>query len=308
MGAVHAKLLSSSSALARLSMVDEQELESMEFKLCGVLKLNSGGHFEFDEKTYSKNTTPGVYLWLRRADAARFDVMYAGKAGNGIATRMGQHIGGLRLAPAERIERIRAAFGLGDCLEVWFRQSAEISLDRLFAEKVSAYSTEEEALIARFSPQLNRAKPPSVRTGSRKDAKPRGKSSTFTALSYELTSANGRQRDLWEDALTAMTESHKQKIGAILLLLGELPSLRARWPTLDFKVVGMYTTGPMCNQSMLVFGELANRNFKKNSRVVYVSLDKELIAFSPEVTQSMPAPPDVGEAYSLDSCLRMLTS
>ena len=287
-------------------MIDEKGLGSMEFKLSGLLKVTGLGQFEFDGQGRPRRTDPGVYLWLRRKDAHRLDVMYAGKAGSGIDIRMSQHIGGLKLAPAARIERIKTAFGLGDCLEVWFRQSAEISLDALFSDKISAYSSEEEALITRFSPELNRAKTPTMRAELKEAAKPQAKNTVFLALSYELSNANGRQRDLWENALAGLTESHQQKLGRILAQLGESTALRARWAALDYKIVGFYTSGPIRNQSMLVFGELANKRFKKNSTVVYASLERELIAFSLDVTQNMPTPPDVGGAYSLDACLRML--
>lgn len=85
---------------------------------------------------------------------------------------------------------------------------------------------------------------------------------------------------------------------------------RTQWPTLDCKVVGLYAAGPMCNQSMLVSGELGKTNFKPNTKVDYFSLAKELIAFSPEVpraTHKRPIPPDINEAYSLDACLKMPT-
>jgi len=288
-------------------MIDERDLKSMAFSRSGVLRSNAKGQIEFDSQGTTRNTAPGVYLWVRRnVNGRTLDVMYAGKAGNGVVARMTQHIGGLKSADAERIARIGTSFGLGDCLEVWFRQSEKISINALFDERISAYSTEEEALITRFSPLLNRAKTPAMRAGSREPTQALGKSAVFTALNFELTSANGMQRDLWEDALVGLTESHKRKIGNVLSLLSKLPALHGQWPTPDFKVVGLYTAGPLCNQSMLVFGEIAKTNFRKDSRVVYVSLEKELIAFSLAVTNNMPRPPDVDGAYSLDACLRML--
>lgn len=232
--------------------------------------------------------------------------MYAGKAGNGLFSRMAQHLGGLKSADAGRIERIKAAFGLGECLEVWFRQSGEIMLDGLYNKQISAYSTEEEALITRFSPPLNRAKTPAMRANPQKSNHESEGSEVFAALNSELVSANGSQRELWEDALIGIDESHRKKIGRVLLLLATCPALQGKWPAPDFKIVGLYTAGPLCNQTMLVFGEVAQTNFRKDSRVVYVSLEKELIAFSPEVTEGMPMTPDVNGAYSLDACLRML--
>lgn len=286
-------------------MVTETDLKDMKFERCGDLKLSTTKtYFEFSvRKGQVSSTTAGVYLWLHKTEKSAYKVMYAGKAGNGIATRMNQHIAGLKTAPTERIERIKEAFGVGQCLEVWFRTSEEISLPQLSDKSISAYSTEEEALITRFSPELNRAKPPSMRAVG---AQPQSAKSAFTALSYELSTVNGKQRDLWDDALVTLTEAHREKIGKILLLLSNTLSLKDIWPDLDFKVVGSYTAGPICNQPMLVFGKIAVTNFIQNSRVVYVSLEKELIAFSSKVTQAMPKQPDQGKAYSLDFCLDML--
>lgn len=288
-------------------MIDETDLKAMAFKKSGVLRTNTKGQFQFDGQEATRNAVPGVYLWVRRGENERtLDVMYAGKAGNGLVARMAQHIGGLKSADAARIDRIKTAFGLGECLEVWFRQSDKISVNALYDKQISAYSTEEEALITRFSPPLNRAKTPAMRAVSRESSYASAEAQVFTAINSELISANGTQRDLWEDALTGISESHKRKIGRILVSLDKLPGLQGKWPAPDFKIVGYYTAGPLCNQTMLVFGEIAQTNFKKDSRVVYVSLEKELIAFSSEVMQGMPMAPDVDGAYSLDACLRML--
>ncbi len=218
---------------------------------------------------------------------------------------MNQHIAGLKTAPTERIERIKAAFGANKCLEVWFRTSEELFLCQLFDKSISAYSTEEEALITRFDPELNRAKPPLMRAVSRQNARLQSAKSAFTALSYELSTVNGKQRDLWDDALVALTEDHREKIGKILMKLSESNSLRHIWPSLDFKVVGRYSTRvPICNQSLLVFGKIAKENFTK--KFIYVSLEQELIAFSTDLNPPMPAPLCDGKAHSLDECLRTL--
>ncbi|NDY84451.1 hypothetical protein G3I67_14560 [Orrella sp. NBD-18] len=302
-------------------MITEQELNSMGFSKAGFLKTGLNGQFLFDSLNAKKSTKAGVYLWLHRKTDSNHDVMYAGKAGSGIAIRMNQHLGGLKQAPAERIDRVKGAFGEGNCLEVWFRESANIAMSLLFTGEVSAYSTEEEALITRFSPALNRAKTPSMRaepkapsktkttqSGKKSNAiedRPQLDKSVFTALDYELSNANGTQRNLWEDALASLTSPHKQKIGRAIRILSNSAQLGDQWADLDCKVVGLYSDGPIRNQSMLVFGKLANVNFKKGSQVVLISLDKELIAFSTEITANMPALPDVDGAYSLDAFFQM---
>ena len=317
-------------------MITEQELIDMGFIKSGILTTGANGQFVFDSQGISKKVAPGVYLWLHRKDGLRHNVMYAGKAGSGVVIRMSQHIGGLKSAPIERVERVKNAFGQGNCLEIWFRQSAKIAINALYDGEVSAYSTEEEALITRFLPELNRAKTPAMRAEPKEPVKTRVKVKTeaksetnaeesaqkengfiptdsqeenpvFIALDYEITNANGKQRDLWEDAKSTLTTPHKQKIGKVLGLLSHSAALRDQWPELDCKVVGLYTAGPIRNQSMLVFGKLAKTIFKTGSQAVRISLEKELIAFSPDITANMPVPPDIDGAYSLDACIRMLS-
>ena len=304
-------------------MITEQDLSNMGFSKNGILTTNANGQFVYDSQGATKSITPGVYLWLHRKDEFNFDVKYAGKAGSGIVIRMGQHIGGLKTAPAERIERVKGAFGQGDCLEIWFRQSAKIAMNVLFDGEISAYSTEEEALITRYSPLLNRAKTPSMRAEVNpvSPTTPRDtiykvdvslsddeqEIAVFNALDYEMINSNGMQRDLWEDATKALTTEHKQKIGKVIDLLSRSAQLGDQWSDLDCKVVGLYTDGPIRNQSMLVFGKLAKVNFKQGSQVIFISLEKELIAFSDAITANMPAPPDVGGAYSLDAFLQMFS-
>lgn len=287
-------------------MMNDQEYLKMGFQNIGVLKYKNG-NFKFEPQPQSKVRFPGVYLWLqRKLDGRCLEVMYVGKAGNGAAVRMKQHLGGLRLSNSDRIDRIKSAFGVGDCLEIWFRKSEMIQISDLYKGQISSYSTEEEALITRFNPLLNRAKTPSMRANHEKQSPELKANIIFNAVDKEITSTNGVQRGLWEDAVSGLAESHKRKIGKIISLLEKLHQLENRWPTPNMKVVGHYSGGRLPNQSMLVFGEIKNINFKPGSKVVYISLENELIAFPTDITEAMPVPPDEGDAYSLDALLKIL--
>ena len=289
-------------------MIEVDDLEPMGFRKVGTIQTNEQQQLFFNQSTAIKSTDPGVYLWIQRNTNGRsLKVVYAGKAGNGINSRMAQHIAGLRFAKSERVERIKSTFGYGNCLEVWFRLSEKIALKSLYPKEISAYSTEEEALITRFAPELNRAKTPSMRTGAREAVQGPLVNTMFDALIFELISINGEQRDLWVNVQTSISETHKAKINEALVLLSQLPQFKNIWPTLDFKIVGRYNPCVIPNQTLLVFGKISKTKFKAGTKVLYVSLEQELIGFSDNLTEQFPQKPDLNKAYSLDTLLSMLS-
>ena len=258
----------------------------------------------------AKKNNPGIYIWLRRENELSHDVKYVGKAGNGLSARMKQHVAGLRKASVERLDQIKRNSGNQKCLEVWFRESEVWGFGKIFKNfkgpSVSAYSMEEEALITHFDPPLNRATTPAMRAKARK---PQEIGDRFTALDFEITGTNGQQRDLWTDAVQSLTDSHKNKIGQVsdlvLKFLKQLEMLEKQWP-LDYRVIGKYMSHPIPNQPLLVLGKFVKKRFSPGTTVVYISLEKELISFSPKVQKKMPLQPDKGGAYSLDLCISML--
>jgi hypothetical protein len=300
-------------------MLNEEDLRGMGFEKQGEILCRDGGHLVFKGGLSARNKQAGVYLWLCRIDETLLDEKYAGKAGYGLDARMGQHVAGLRTAPAERVEQIKQSFGVGNCLEVWFRESVMWGFESIFKKypgatcSVSAYSTEEEALITHFDPPLNRAKTPAMRALNGIKAKQIARSKGFTTLDLKMTDANGEQRDLWTNAVHLLTDSHKKKIGKVhdlvinFLQQPSLEDLEIKWP-LDYRVIGRYIPHEIPNQTLLVLGKFVNKKFRSGSRVVYISLENELISFSPKITKVMQKGPDQGEAYSLDACIKMLSN
>ena len=291
-------------------MLNEDELRSMGFIKQGKLLCEGPGQIEFQYGALTKKNSPGIYLWLHRKNELLHDVKYVGKAGNGLSARMRQHVAGLKKASFERLDHIKRNSGEEKCLEVWFRESEVWEFGRIFKNfkgpSVSAYSMEEEALITHFDPPLNRATTPAMRANARK---PQEIGEGFIALDFEITGTNGQQRDLWTDAVHSLTSSHKYKIGKVLDLvlkfLKQLDILEKQWP-LDYRVIGKYMPHPIPNQPLLVLGKFVKTRFSPGTTVVYISLENELISFSPKVQKKLPMQPDKGGAYSLDVCISML--
>lgn len=278
-------------------MISANRLREWKFSIAGVLNKDQGNQFFFTlVQDHKRTKESGVYLWLKRTSKINYEVMYAGKAGSGIEIRMKQHLGGLKKASNDRISRLKEACGESG-LEIWFRKSDEILVPPFLNNQyISNYSTEEEALITRFNPTLNRAKTPTMRDNARSET------DVFNNLNYELCNSNGKQRILWEDALLSMTPLHKKRIVKAIHILSNWKELKG----LEWKVIGHYSDGPIIEQTMLVLGDLVNENFRRKSKRVLISLENEVIAFLNMERRKFRTFP-VSEALSLSNFIKTTT-
>lgn len=98
-----------------------------------------------------------IYLWLEIINDTEFDVIYIGKAGLGLKTRFNQHSSGFKNSKTgiKNNSSLLPILIEGRKIVVYGRVS---ELKLFFDRKVSCYSVEEEALIDRFLPWLNRAR------------------------------------------------------------------------------------------------------------------------------------------------------
>jgi len=122
------------------------------------------GRPTFKRVKESRNSKiPSVYIWASlRRDADEYDVLYVGKAGKGIDRRCSQHQGGFANSGTGRknAEVLKAILNVEDAeVHVFSRESKTI---KIFGQKVSLYSVEEDALCAALNPRLNRAAFPVV--------------------------------------------------------------------------------------------------------------------------------------------------
>jgi len=99
----------------------------------------------------------GVYAWIAQS-ASGAELLYIGKAGTTLSRRCAQHCGGFSgksrsKAGLRNGQAIRERIARGETIEIWAREAARVEL---FGQTVSLHSTEEEALILKFNPPLNR--------------------------------------------------------------------------------------------------------------------------------------------------------
>lgn len=135
--------------------IHRQELEEFEFKHTHNIAMN-GDMPDFVEVAASP-LAACVYMWVSPGEEQdQFEVLYVGKAGYGVPRRLQQHRGGFVNSGTGRQNRalLTQWLGEGRAVRVMTRRSA---MQRVFGALVSLYSTEEEALCARFMPRWNRA-------------------------------------------------------------------------------------------------------------------------------------------------------
>jgi len=305
-------------------MINEKFLISLDFTKTGEI-IEKDKRLEYKSQL-KQDTTPGIYLWCKRENNDNLEVKYVGKAGNGVAARMGQHIGGLGRPSAEtRAEFIKEQFGIKknaqeNCIEVWFRKSPEISCENIFNLKeifnlvlVSQYSLEEEALITHFNPILNRAKTPALREkNTSKSKKPNA--IKFDDLDQIMCEANGKQRDSWTNAIQYITAPHKEEIANALNLILKLLESNLidgnTWPK-DLKFIGADQRSKLRGKPLLVLGKIkdGNKNFKDGSKIVFISLKKDCptIYFFGKIIDILPKYFIAGTEYNLSDCINQLS-
>lgn len=141
-----------------------------QLEMCGFSKVGQiemVGDYPVPSTEVSCCWSGGVYAWVAHRERTT-EILYVGKAGATLHQRCRQHQGGFNgksksKAGLRNGAYLTATLQAGDKISIWGRESPRIEL---FGQSVSLFSTEEEALIARFAPPLNRS------------AKPKGKSSS----------------------------------------------------------------------------------------------------------------------------------
>ena len=237
--------------------IDNEFLNVHSFTLAGKIQTDTAGN-----KLVFSVTTPttksGVYFWLSKS-GSNYEVRYVGKAGSGPKMRMQQHQQGAnKPESSERRQRIIECFDKkSQCLEIWFRESVYEPVGTLSSRAVSYYSTEEEALITKFNPPLNRAKSSS--------------NNTIDSIESGLLDAGGDQKDMWINVHETLD---RKAIDKILKLLKD--QIKKEWKNLDLKVIGSYTlkeSPNLANKCLLVFGKLLKNNFAPHHKYFLITLE-----------------------------------
>lgn len=126
-----------------------QVLDELCFRLVGEFSLTA----DFLSYSCDDNFRGGqVYAFvLHRSDGDR-EIVYLGKAGKGIASRLRQHLGGMKGGSKGGVEAaslFRGWLAAGYSLTIWSRVSQSIDV---FGKRVTLEDAEETSLLAQIEP------------------------------------------------------------------------------------------------------------------------------------------------------------
>lgn len=269
------------------------ELKSMGFNPSHKIMLPEDASLRFEKlKGASVSTEPAVYMWVAHADGAdQGEILYVGKAGRGIERRCAQHQGGFTGSSTGRknaaaLTEILSASAI--TVTVMARQS---DTTELFGQTVSLYSTEEDALCARFAPRLNRAAFPEI-SGRQQalpdpvasivqqpkqiplqvDAQPVASEDAPSRIFALINNRLKVQDEGTVDDMIGQVEAYGPQELARLEGLLEVVETRLLAPEHALKLIGGYTRQPKdCNGiTTLGFGRLVERNFAPNGWVARI--------------------------------------
>ncbi|MEE2003167.1 hypothetical protein QWY20_17065 [Alkalimonas sp. MEB108] len=144
-------------------MISDKELRQKDFVRTHQVEC-SGEYCEFKDllnksaiRERRLNEASCVYMWVEQKKDDHFDILYVGKAGKGVVQRLIQHRSGFKSSGTGRKNNVELQNRIHQNKEI-FVYSRVASMVTFFEQKVSAYSAEEEALIAKYLPPLNRAR------------------------------------------------------------------------------------------------------------------------------------------------------
>ncbi|QBL10427.1 hypothetical protein E0Z06_13255 [Rheinheimera sp. D18] len=230
------------SAITKLGFIKTHELklQNGRFKFLPLIP-----HEELDSLGFKNKSC--VYIWGAERENQAGEIVYVGKAGGGVATRLTQHEGGFVNSGTgkKNLEELSKLMESG-CRIYVFSRVAEII--KLFDVDVSLYSTEEEALIERLSPWLNRARNTSNYKNS---AIPLGVKVQEISLDYLP------HHDEVEAFLDSLAIEDKELFSRLLTWVLDLNATKH----LSQKVIGGYTGQPlkMNGKRMLTFAEFGEK-------------------------------------------------
>jgi hypothetical protein len=224
--------------------------DDREFSKCGTISIE-GNKFTATFKSDPKGA--GVYLWVAKKGNS-YEILYVGKAKDGPKSRLSQHKGGInkntQTATARREQIGTCIASAGGSLEVFFRVS---KIEPFIDVKASTYSLDEEALILRLNPVLNRSKPPKVGQNQ----------SLINAIGEEFLSTRSDYSHAWEVCLSELSVSRRNLLEKSLKKFKKLVG-DTNWHAFDFGVVGRYSNLPALNgRPVLVFGKRAKKKFSE---------------------------------------------
>lgn len=281
--------------------VNRRLLERLGFVQTSAAIILENGRLQYNVGAEEGLSVPGVYLIVQHlGENEEFAVLYVGKAGKGLNTRLGQHAAGyqrmfvntpnylgnsLQLRMAElQISRV----------QVWYRASEIKSIGDFFKDVladppfISLFSVEEEALIIYFKqlgePLVNSSIPPTIAGSGGMESMNRTLSEVpsqcfdcLNKITAQIAQNSPDYLDDWERAIQAWDDQTKKNFCEALKQLSTSPLLQDR----DAKIIGRYSGGPFAGATILVFGKMVNQRFAANTNQLMFTLDGEWLALNP---------------------------
>jgi hypothetical protein len=264
------------------------QLKELGFKQTGHALVLVEKTISFDIVPDDNQAAPGVYLFTTvRNGPNEVNVLYCGKAGYGLCTRMRQHQGGYRAKKASDPDyqsKLHIAMNDVDAVkcQVWFRQSvnrpATEIIPGLGRDPVSLYSVDEEALLIYLrvnqEPLYNAARPPNVVGGLIANNAPEHAAQVsrplFDAVNQQVSAYSApAMSEAWTSALETYDDTVKDKLEDALTELERKGALQNR----TAKVV-KYAGGPTAGRPVLVWGALVNQKFQRYTNDLIFDIDK----------------------------------
>ena len=253
------------------SIINKKDINRYKFKLTHKLIIKNNDLIKFKKLKESKKL-PSIYIWLQPLENDNYKILYVGKAGRGVDVRFSQHERGVieSTTGKKNAKLIREVLNEDNIIEIYSKTSDTICF---FDQKIYAYSSEEEAFAAAYSPLWNRTNFLSFHE-TKKEIKRK---------STHVDTSSLTNKEIFENYINSPNFEVKKKFLEILKKIKSLPS-----KNFDFteKIVGGYSNqlSGYNNIPMVVYAKVhIGTNLAKANewffRVPMIEKNKDLTVF-----------------------------
>ena len=253
------------------SIINKKDINRFKFKLTHKIIIKNNDLIKFKKLKESKKL-PSIYIWLQPLDNNNYKILYVGKAGRGVDVRFSQHERGFieSATGKKNAKLIREVLNENNNIEIYSKTSETICF---FNQKIYAYSSEEEAFAAAYSPLWNRTNFLSFQETKKE----------IQRKSVHVDTSSLTNKEIFENYINSPNFEVKKKFLEILKKIKSLPSENFEFTE---KIVGGYSNqlSGYNNIPMVVYAKVySGTNLAKPNewffRVPMVEKNKDLTIF-----------------------------
>jgi len=253
------------------SIINKKDINRFKFKLTHKIIIKNNDLIKFKKLKESKKL-PSIYIWLQPLDNNNYKILYVGKAGRGVDVRFSQHERGFieSATGKKNAKLIREVLNENNNIEIYSKTSETICF---FNQKIYAYSSEEEAFAAAYSPLWNRTNFLSFQETKKE----------IQRKSAHVDTSSLTNKEIFENYINSPNFEVKKKFLEILKKIKSLPSENFEFTE---KIVGGYSNqlSGYNNIPMVVYAKVySGTNLAKPNewffRVPMVEKNKDLTIF-----------------------------